>query len=172
MNMIKVPVNALTAAAFAPYGDVIQANDKVEHFPINDGSTERYHDLGKIDVAQNGGRAAVSIFRAKPQRLPIFIKQMERHPLGSQMFMPRSDQPYLVIVAPAGDFDPEKIEAFVATRNQGVNYHAGVWHHYCLALNQECDFLVIDRCAEGESESDKVETVSLDGSMVVDFGLK
>ncbi len=155
----------LCAAAFAPYGDVIELSDNAKHFPINDGFTERYHDLAKVDVARDGGIPLISIFRTTPLGLPLPIKMMERHPLSSQAFMPLGEQPYLVVVAPKGRFDCNKIAVFIASSEQGVNYHAGTWHHYCLALNAPSDFLVIDRGGPG----DNCDVITLDGSLVIDL---
>jgi ureidoglycolate lyase len=161
----KMCIKPLTAAAFAPFGDVLQVSDDNKHFPINDGYTERYHDLANIDVADENGRAIVSFFRSTPLALPIKIKMMERHPLGSQAFMPLSQQPYLVVVAPKGEFNQDKIQVFLAQPTQGVNYHKGTWHHFCLALNQSCDFLVIDRSGKGNN----CDVVTLDGARVIEI---
>ena len=141
----------LTKDAFAAYGDVIEANNESQHFAINYGCTERYHDLAQIDVNQQGGKALVSIFRSRPKQQPIKIELMERHPLSSQAFMPLSNNPYLVVVAPAGEFNQKAIIAFIAQHDQGVNYHAGTWHHFSLALNEQSDFLVIDRGGKGDN---------------------
>ena len=73
---------------------------------------------------------------------------MERHPLGSQAFIPLSGRPYLVVV---GRDKPENLEVFLAGPTQGVNYRAGTWHHYSLALEAPSDFLVIDRVGPGEN---------------------
>ncbi len=139
----------LTSTNFAPYGDVVEARGAAKS--INYGQTERYHNLAAIDVAKNNGQTLVNIFRSTPLATPIKIEIMERHPLSSQMFMPLSDNPYLVVVAPKGDFDESKVQAFLANSNQGVNYHAGTWHHYSLALGEVSDFLVIDRGGDGDN---------------------
>jgi ureidoglycolate lyase len=143
MQLLK-PV-PLTAEAFAPFGDVIQCASTAERRQINYGHTERFHNLAALDVQKDAGIPLVSIFRSRPMERPIPVKVMERHPLSSQAFYPLDKRPYLVLVAPRGDFDAEKMQAFVAAGDQGVNYHAGVWHHFSLALNDVSDFLVIDR---------------------------
>jgi ureidoglycolate lyase len=153
----------LTAAAFAPFGDVIEVRESATHFLINEGNTMRYHDLANIDVATDGGQPIVSIFRSTPLIQPIAIKLMERHPLGSQLFMPLFGTPYLVVVAPKGEFDASAINVFIANGEQGVNYHAGTWHHYCLALEHMSDFLVLDRAGTG----DNCQQVTLDGSLLI-----
>jgi ureidoglycolate lyase len=170
MNKNKVKDNAktivpkpLTRESFSVFGDVIETSDKAENFAINGGYTQRYHDLAKIDVNDNGGHALVNIFRSTPMEQPITIKMMERHPNGSQAFVPLGSNPYLVVVAPAGKFDIGKIEVFLANSNQGVNYHKGTWHHFCLALASESDFLVIDRGGKG----DNCDVVNLGGSLEI-----
>ncbi len=74
--------------------------DGARHYPINEGTTERFHDLAKVDVSTQGGRPLINVFRAQPRAWPIEIAMMERHPLGSQAFVPLSDAPYLIVVAP------------------------------------------------------------------------
>ncbi len=135
----------LTAAAFTPYGDVIETRPTAQHFAINYGLTERYHDLANIDVLAQGGRPLVSLFHTTPLPPPITIRLLERHPISSQAFMPLSPYPYLVVVAAAGPLHEDQIEVFLAQPGQGVNYHPGTWHHFSLALVQPSDFLVIDR---------------------------
>jgi len=159
---------ALTSTNFAPFGDVVEARGLNKS--INYGQTERYHDLAAIDVHAEDGQVLVNIFRSKPLVLPtpsgkypcgIKIEIMERHPLSSQMFMPLSANPYLVVVAPKGDFDESKVKVFLASSNQGVNYHAGTWHHYSLALNTVSDFLVVDRGGAKNSDSDNCDEAQL-----------
>lgn len=141
----------LTRENFVAFGDVIEVNESNKHFTINDGFTERYHDLATVDVTENKGKILINIFRATPLPLPITINMMERHPLSSQAFMPLGQQPYLVIVAPAGEFNVNNIEVFIVNSTQGVNYHKGTWHHYCLALHEVSDFLVVDRGGDGNN---------------------
>jgi len=162
-KIINVVPQQLTAENFALYGDVISVSESAEHFAINDGHTMRYHDLAEVDVAEQQGKTLLNIFRSTPLVFPLPIGMMERHPLGSQAFIPMSNQPYVVVVAPPGELDTSKIEVFLANSKQGVNYHKGTWHHFCLALNQESDFLVVDRGGKG----DNCDVEKLDGSLVI-----
>jgi ureidoglycolate lyase len=141
----RLSVQTLTAPAFAPFGDVL-ACEGARHYPINEGTTERYDDLARIDPGPHG-RVIVSIFRGQPRRFPLTITMMERHPLGSQTFMPLQPSPYLVVVAETGSpaSTPGRLHAFLAQGNQGVNYAPGVWHYPLIALDHLSDFLVIDR---------------------------
>jgi len=143
--MIVLKPRPLSLEAFAPYGDVLETGAAREVRAINYGQTDRYHDIAALDLLANGGQPLVSIFHSRPLPRPIAVKVMERHPLSSQAFYPLSNHPYMVVVAPAGEFDAERLEAFIASGTQGVNYRAGTWHHYSLALDKPCDFLVIDR---------------------------
>jgi ureidoglycolate lyase len=149
--MLELHATPLTREAFAPYGDVIEVSDDNESMTINYGRTVRHHALAKADVTDGGGEALLSIFSSEAIELPFRVEVMERHPQGSQAFMPLSGHPYLVVVAPAGDFDASKLRAFLAAPNQGVNYHKGTWHHYCLAFDGPGDFLVVDRGGPGEN---------------------
>lgn len=154
---------SLTQEAFAAFGDVIQTGSTP--LQINYGHTERHHDLAALDLLERDGRALVSIFRSTPLQTPITLRIMERHPLSSQAFIPMSGEPYLVAVAPAGELDPGAIRLFLAQPDQGVNYHRGTWHHFCLALNQVSDFVVIDRGGEGPN----CDEVELAEPLVVDL---
>ncbi len=155
----------LTSAAFSTFGDVIEASADTNNYAINDGFTQRYHDLAKVDVSDNKGRALINIFRSTPLAQPIALKMMERHPHGSQAFIPLGENPFLVVVAPPGEFELSNIEVFIANSNQGVNYHKGTWHHFCLALGSESDFIVIDR----GGVDDNCDLVELDGSLVIAY---
>lgn len=138
-------IEPLTAEAFRPFGDVIEASDAAQHFTINQGFAERYHDLARIDTGE-GGHTVVSLFKALPRRFPLAITVMERHPLGSQAFVALAPVPFLVVVAPPGDAPgPQDIRCFLVRPGQGVNYARGTWHHPLIALDAPGDFLVIDR---------------------------
>jgi ureidoglycolate lyase len=157
--MREVTPLPLTADAFAPFGDVIEVSERAEALPINYGWTTRYNDLADVVVGEDG-RAILSLFRSKPLT-PLVLKVFERHPLGSQAFVPLSGRPYLVAVAPRGDFDPTSVLLFRARGDQGVNYARGVWHHFLLALEAESDFLVVDRDGPGDN-LDEVELAQPD----------
>jgi ureidoglycolate lyase len=139
----------LTAAAFAPFGSVIEAGDAAVRIDINQGHAVRYDALAEVDVGDGGGMPVISLFRAKPLR-ELVLKSFERHPLGSQSFVPLGGRPYLVAVAPPGDFDPAAIRLFRAEGHQGVNYRKGTWHHFLLVL-EDSDFLVVDRAGPGDN---------------------
>ena len=157
--MRTVSPEPLTADAFAPFGDVIEASESAEVMPINYGWTTRFNALS--DVAVGDGRAILSIFRSKPLT-PLVLKIFERHPLGSQAFMPIQGRPFLVAVAPPGDFDPAAARVFRAEASQGVNYAKGTWHHFLLALEAESDFLVVDRDGGPGENLDEVELPEAD----------
>jgi len=143
-------IEPLTREAFAPFGDVIEL-EGAKQFPINLGTTTRFHDLANVDVTDEGGRTLVNLFRGEPRALPFEVTMLERHPLGSQAFVPLNERPYLVVVAPAGDLDVTKIRAFVTRGWQGVNYEKGVWHHPLIALGEVSDFIVVDRGGVGHN---------------------
>ncbi len=141
----------LTAEAFAPFGEVVDAAAARVAERINEGHTLAFRDLAHIDVAANGGRPRLSLYRTTPKAPPLRLEVMERHPLSSQTFFPLSGLPWLVVVAPPGDFERKAVRVFLAGPEQGVNYRRGTWHHYSLALHGVSDFLVIERAGPGEN---------------------
>ena len=148
---MKVEARPLTRSDFAAYGDVIETAG-ARHYPINEGTSERYHDLALVDVDRGGGRVLVNIFIGQPWPRPIAIRMVERHPLGTQCFMPLQEQDYLVVVAKGETAPaPDSVRAFLARGTQGVSYRRNVWHHPLLVLEADSRFLVIDRGGEGEN---------------------
>lgn len=148
--MTLVP-QALTAGSFEPFGEVISCEGRTAEL-INAGHTQKFADLINIDTQAAGGRSAVHIYRSQPMSLPLEITVMERHPLGSQAFIPLQPVPFLVIVAPPGKrVDSAAIRVFVTNGQQGVNLRRGTWHHFQVSLEQECDYLVIDRAGPGSN---------------------
>ncbi|ATU92434.1 ureidoglycolate lyase [Phyllobacterium zundukense] len=150
MTIASIDVRPLTKAAFAPFGDVIET-EGAELRIINNGTTERFHDLATIDVAGDKARVLVNIFRGMAFTPPIDIRMLERHPLGSQAFMPLQNRPFLVVVAEDAGGRPGHPVAFLCKANQGVNYGRNVWHHPLISLEEASDFLVIDRGGEGDN---------------------
>jgi ureidoglycolate lyase len=148
--MRELTPEPLTAEAFAPFGSVIEASGDAVKLDINQGHAIRYDRLAEIDVADGDGAGVISLFRARPLG-ELVLKMFERHPLGSQSFMPLGGGPYLVAVAPAGAFDAARIRLFRAEAHQGVHYRKGVWHHFLLVLEADSDFLVIDRAGPDDN---------------------
>lgn len=149
----------LTAAAFAPYGQVLDTR-LAEQIPINQGLTTRFDDLANVDLRGEGARTLINVFRSTPVGLPHRVEIMERHPLGSQAFYPLAGARFLVLVAPAGDAVlADQLELFISDGQQGVSFAPNTWHHYQLALDQPSDFLVIDRGGPGEN----LQEVALQG---------
>ena len=142
---------ALTAEAFAPFGEVIEIGRRRPRW-INGGTCERFDDVAQPDVLAAGGSPKISIFRAAARELPLHVKVLERHPLSSQAFIPLDGLPFLVVVAEAGEAAlSARIRAYRSSGTQGVNYRRNTWHHALLALERTSHFLVIDRGGPGEN---------------------
>ena len=158
MTKIVLQPEPLTPEAFEVFGEVIECRG--EPVMINEGTTERFHRLSDVeltgvgeasDSAKTQSRAIINIFRAQPRQLPMPITMMERHPLGSQAFLPSDEEPYLVLVCEGEkEPDPKTLRLFVA-KGQGVNYKANCWHHPLLALDKVSNFWVVDRAGSGNN---------------------
>ncbi len=136
----------LTPEAFAPFGDVIAASGAPDRL-INQGMCERFHDLARLDFGP-GGRAGISLFRARARALPYRLEMLERHPEGSQAFIPMQEAPFLVIVAPDDAGRPARPRAFLTAPGQGVNFLRATWHGVLTPLSEPALFAVIDRIGD------------------------
>ena len=145
--MRTIATEPLTKAGFARFGEVVELAGG-ERIAINQGFAERVNGLAQIDVGAEGGGVNVSIFTARARPQPIAVALMERHPLGSQLFYPLQDRPWLVLVCD----DPHEPQAFARSwprGHQGVNYRRNVWHHPLLVTGDGEQFIVIDRAGAG-----------------------
>lgn len=140
MRLIRT--EPLTAEAFAPFGEVLQATGDFRL--INAGLCRRHHDRARLDFGT--GSAGISIFDAEPRALPYDFDLIERHPEGSQAFLPMTRHPFLVIVSESPDATPR---AFVTNGAQGINLHRGTWHGVLTPLHAPGLFAVVDRIGEG-----------------------
>lgn len=153
-EILSLAPEPLTASAFAPFGQVIEA-DPASAMGINAGYTTRFHALA--EVAVEGGAPILSIFRGRPR--PLVIDMLERHPFGTQAFMPLGGRPWLAVCAEAPG---APLRAFLARGDQGAQYAAGAWHFPLLTLAAQ-DFLVVDRAAPESN----VEVAALEAPAVV-----
>jgi len=144
-----IQTEPLDARSFAAFGDVLDASGTPELI-INQGMCGRHHDKALLDFGSQG-RAGVSIFNAQPRRLPLKLEMVERHPDGSQAFIPMTEHPFLIVVAPDDNNRPGMPRAFLTRPSQGVNLHRGVWHGVLTPLAAPGLFAVIDRIGNTEN---------------------
>ena len=143
----------LTADRFAPFGDVLEAvagNKKI----MNEAKFERYSNLAQIEIdSDDGGRPSISIARCRSAAaMPYRVDMLERHPRGTQAFMPLTAFEFVVVVAPAGeDIETQDIAAFVTNGRQEINYHKGVWHIPIIAMQEGQEFMIVDRGGNGDN---------------------
>ena len=147
---VVIKPKKITKANFAAFGDVISSNN-VKPMDINAGYAKRFDNLANIDVLKDKGKAIVSIFSALKRSFPMKIDMMEKHPLGSQGFIPIKETTFLSFVAPSGKV-PEinKIQSFIIPPKIGINYKPGIWH-FPLISTEDTNFLVIDRKGIGKN---------------------
>jgi ureidoglycolate lyase len=136
----------LTAEACSAYGDVIEVSGEPDKI-INQGMCGRHHDLAKVDFGN--GRAGISLFDAKARTFPYTVDMVERHPDGSQAFVPLDGVPMLVIVAEDKDGAPVNLKAFVTQPGQSINLHRGTWHGVLAPIEKPGRYIVVDRIGDG-----------------------
>ncbi|MDV7142688.1 ureidoglycolate lyase [Tropicimonas sp. TH_r6] len=144
--MQEIIPEPLTAEAFAPFGDLLATSGAPDKW-INEGACGRYHDRASLDFGS--GRAGISLFKADPRSLPYRFDLVERHPDGSQTFLPMSEHPFLVIVAPDLSDRPGMPRAFLTAPGEGINLHRGTWHGVLTPLHAPGLFAVVDRIGDG-----------------------
>ena len=149
MKIIIKP-KKITSKNFKKFGDLISTK-KIKPININNGYAKRFNNLCKINTSSKKGNTIMSIFSAKKRKFPMKIKMMEKHPLGSQAFVPMSATKFLVFVAPKGDKpDINKIQSFLVPKQTGVNYKAGIWHFPLISM-KNMNFLIVDRKGKGNN---------------------
>lgn len=146
MLVQRITAEPLTPDGFAAFGDVLDCSGPPDRI-INGGMCGRYHDRALLEFG--GGRAGISLFDAVPRALPYGFDLVERHPLGSQAFLPLSSAPFLLVVAPDDGGLPGQPRAFVTAPHQGINLHCGTWHGVLTPLAAPGLFAVVDRIGDG-----------------------
>ena len=144
---MKIIINPkpITKENFAKYGDVITTKD-IKPLEINDGYAKRFDGIANLDTSIDGGETTICIFSALKRSFPMKIDMMEKHPLGSQAFIPMQETTFLVLVAPKGGKpNIDEIESFIVPPHIGVNYNPGIWH-FPLISTKDMNFLVVDSC--------------------------
>ena len=140
----------ITKENFSKFGDMI-TTENIKPLEINNGYAKRFDGIATIDTSNKNGETTISIFSALKRSFPMKIDMMEKHPLGSQAFIPMKETTFLVFVAPREEkLDLNKIEAFIIPPGIGVNYNPGTWH-FPLISTEDMNFLVVDRKGSGEN---------------------
>ena len=161
-SMIKPKL--ITKENFKKFGDMISTED-IKPLEINNGFARRYDGIANLDTKKNNGESTICIFSALKRSFPMKIDMMEKHPLGSQAFIPMKETVFLSFVAPEGEKpDLTRVEAFIIPKGIGVNYNPGIWH-FPLISTEDMNFLVVDRKGEGDNliiHDLKEEDISID----------
>jgi ureidoglycolate lyase len=149
---MKISINPkpITKENFSKFGDMITTGD-IKPIEINEGYAKRFDGIANLNTSKDNGETTISIFSALKRSFPMKIDMMEKHPLGSQAFIPMKQTTFLALVAPEGNKpDLNKIEAFIIPPEIGVNYNPGTWH-FPLIATEDMNFLVVDRKGSGEN---------------------
>ena len=135
---------------FSKFGDMISTNN-IKPININNGYAKRFDGIANLNTSKDNGETTISIFSALKRKFPMKVDMMEKHPLGSQAFIPMKETTFLTLVAPQGDKpDLKKIESFIIPPGIGVNYNPGIWH-FPLISTEDMNFLVVDRKGSGKN---------------------
>lgn len=145
---VEIVIQPISAEAFAPFGDLIDCSGEADKI-INQGQCGRYHDRARFEFSS--GQAGLSLFDAAPRKLPLQLEMVERHPDGSQTFVPMAYVPFLVVVAPDADGKPGTPLAFITRPGQAINFHRGTWHGFLTPLHAPGLFAVVDRIGDGKN---------------------
>ena len=147
---ILIQPKKITKENFSKFGDII-TTENIKPLEINNGYAKRFDEIAKVDTSNGNGETTISIFSARKRSFPMKIDMMEKHPLGSQAFIPMKETIFLTFVAPKGEKPIlEKIESFIIPKGIGVNYKPGVWH-FPLISTEDMNFLVVDRKGSGDN---------------------
>tara|TARA_B110000196_G_scaffold137781_1_gene119452 strand:- start:356 stop:850 length:495 start_codon:yes stop_codon:yes gene_type:complete len=147
---ITISPKPITKENFSKFGDMITTDD-IKPIEINNGYAKRFDDIANLNTKKENGETAISIFSALKRIFPMKIDMMEKHPLGSQAFIPMKETTFIIFVAPQGDKpDLKKAESFIVPPGIGINYKPDTWH-FPLISTEDMNFLVIDRKGSGDN---------------------
>ena len=147
---ITISPKPISKENFSYFGDMI-TTDNIKPLEINDGYAKRFDGIANLDTSKDNGETTICIFSALKRSFPMKIDMMEKHPLGSQAFVPMKETTFLVFVAPKGEKpNLNKVEAFIVPPGIGVNYNPGTWH-FPLISTENMNFLVVDRKGSGDN---------------------
>jgi len=150
MTSLIIRPKLISKENFKKFGDMITTSG-IKPLEINDGYAKRFDGIANLNTKKDDGESTISIFSALKRSFPMKVDMMEKHPLGSQAFIPMKETVFLAFVAPEGDEpDLNKIESFIIPNGIGVNYNAGVWH-FPLIATEDMNFLVVDRLGDGDN---------------------
>ena len=150
MTNLVIKPKHINKENFKKFGDMITTDD-IKPLEINDGYAKRYDGIANLDAKKDDGESIISIFSAIKRSFPMKVDMMEKHPLGSQAFIPMKETTFLALVAPEGDKpDLNKVEAFIIPPGICVNYNPGIWH-FPLISTENMNFLVVDRKGSGDN---------------------
>ena len=150
MTSLIIKPKLISKENFKKFGDMITTSG-IKPLEINDGYAKRFDGIANLNTKKDDGESTISIFSALKRSFPMKVDMMEKHPLGSQAFIPMKETVFLAFVAPEGDEpDLNKIESFIVPNGIGVNYNAGVWH-FPLIATEDMNFLVVDRLGDGDN---------------------
>ncbi|MBR2689699.1 MAG: ureidoglycolate lyase [Aquamicrobium sp.] len=145
-----ITAKLLTRANFAEFGEVIDTETD-SHYPINNGRCERFHALARPEAIGPNGHVLINLFKGTPYEFPLKLSMVERHPFGSQAFVPLSPRPFVVVVCHDSPDGPAEPRAFVTRPGQGVNYPRNLWHGVLTPIGEPQDFVVVDRGGDGSN---------------------
>lgn len=162
MMKIELKPQTLTREAFKKFGEVVSCENRDSKI-INNGFAQKFYELCTMDTNEKGGSSTLHIYVGKNREFPLHINMLEKHPFFSQTFMPRSEEPFLCVVA-LGEEKPDlsTLKAFVTNGKQGVHYNRGVWHFPLICLKDKEEFIVIDRTDYNQEENKIVECIEYD----------
>ena len=149
---MKITINPkpITKENFSKFGDMITTAD-IKPIEINEGYAKRFDGIANLNTSKDNGETTICIFSALKRSFPMKIDMMEKHPLGSQAFVPMKETTFLVFVTPEGaQPNLSEAEAFIVPPGIGINYNPGTWH-FPLIATEDMNFLVVDRKGSGDN---------------------
>ena len=142
--MKRLVAERISAAAFAPFGDVLAA-------PSAPGRS--YFD-GALHNGRAWARPSLSVVHVLPARsLPLTVTKLERHEFSSQSFIPLGGGAKLLVVGPHIEGvgpDIAALRAFVTLPTEGITYRPNIWH-YSLTILGEPGFQAVMMWKDGTS---------------------
>lgn len=141
----KIEILELTNESFKEFGQVI-TNENREP----DAGDENYSWWERLGAFEGIDNISINILGCKKRELKI--EKLEAHKETPEAIIPLGGKDVIVVVAPAGKLDENKIKAFRIPGSKGIILNTGAYHFIPYPTEEDTNCIVIFKHATGAND--------------------